>query len=226
MIKKESRSFYMSVEGINCERLYFLHLSKLINKSGNNKYNLKVKPKVESPMSYAKKNAARLSDSSKGKKLPYIHIQDIEDYYSDNQKKKFFGIIDEMREAEKTFGISYTLGYSNYTFELWMLLHVADMSYAVQNRYAYLDPINKWFNKHYTKIDEFKAEEEFCSILDEYVTIESVKQAVERAERIVRMNLEEDKKCENYRGVYFYHDNPDLSVHNVVQLIFEVCGVK
>jgi len=88
MIKKESRTFYMSVEGINCERLYFLHLAKLINAS-DSKYNLKVNPKVASPMAYAKRIAARPSDSGKGKKLPYIHIQDIEDYNSDFYRNKF-----------------------------------------------------------------------------------------------------------------------------------------
>lgn len=50
MIKKESRTFYMSVEGINCETLYFMHLAKLINESGSNRYNLKVNPKVASPI--------------------------------------------------------------------------------------------------------------------------------------------------------------------------------
>ena len=33
MIKKESRQFNISVEGINCEKMYFEHLAKLINNS-------------------------------------------------------------------------------------------------------------------------------------------------------------------------------------------------
>ena len=40
MIKKESRQFYISVEGINCEKMYFEHLAKLIN-SSDATYNLK-----------------------------------------------------------------------------------------------------------------------------------------------------------------------------------------
>ena len=43
--------------------------------------------------------------------IPFIHIQDIEDYYDDYQKSKFFDIIDEMRKAEEIFSISYELGY-------------------------------------------------------------------------------------------------------------------
>ena len=49
---------------------------------------------------------------------------------------------------------------------------------------------------------------EFQSILDEYVTLDSVKQAVKRAEKIVKMNDDEHKKKE------------------VIRLIFDVCGVK
>ena len=226
MIKKESRTFYMSVEGINCERLYFLHLAKIINESGNNKYNLKINPKVASPMQYAKRIASRPSDNKSGRKLPYIHIQDIEDYYSEFHREKFYGIIDEMRKAEKEFGMTYKLGYSNYTFELWMLLHVADMKHSVQDRHSYLVLINRRFNKNYSNIDEFKAESEFQSILNSYVTLDSVKKAIYRADKIVEMNQEEYKKKENYHGFEFYHDNPDLSVHEVVRIIFDVCDVN
>ena len=116
MTRNESRQFHMSVEGVNCERLYFEHLAKLINTSGRNKYNLKISPKAMTPMQYAKRTAYRSVDKKDGKNLPYIHIQDIEDYYDAQQRLKFCGIIDEMRTAERMFGISYRLGYSNYTF--------------------------------------------------------------------------------------------------------------
>ena len=62
MIKKESRTFYMSVEGINCETLYFMHLAKLINESGSNRYNLKVNPKVASPIGNPSAASGNLRD--------------------------------------------------------------------------------------------------------------------------------------------------------------------
>ena len=41
-------------------------------------------------MQYAKRNAHRPIEKWKGnKKLPYIHVQDIEDYYSEFHRKKF-----------------------------------------------------------------------------------------------------------------------------------------
>ena len=226
MIKKESRQFNISVEGINCEKMYFEHLAKLIN-SSDSTYNLKVAPRKMSPMQYARRNAYKpVAKRKDNKKLPYIHVQDIEDYYSEFHKNKFFGMIDEMREAEREFGISYELGYSNYTFELWMLLHVADMDYSIQDRKAYLSPINRWFHRDFADLDEFKQEAAFQEILDEFVTLDSIRHAIRRAEKIVEQNAQGRKASENYRGLTFYHDNPDVSVHEVVRLIFEVCEVK
>ena len=200
MVRKESRQFNISVEGINCEKMYFEHI--------------------------AKRNAHRPVEQRGSKKLPYIHVQDIEDFYDNSQKTKFYKVLDEMQTAEDKFGISYELGYSNYTFELWILLHVADMSHSVQNRYAYLSLINKYFNRSFTHIDDFKRADEFQRILDEFVTLDSVKSAIARAEMITAANEKDKKKREVYKGFSFCRDNPDITVHEAVKLIFDVCGVK
>ena len=222
---KESRQFHLSVEGINCETMYFEHLAKLINESEAD-YKMKLNCKMMSPISFAKRNSHRPVDKHNKKAIPYIHIQDVEDYYDDKQLAKFKKLIDDMRKAEQDYGITYKLGYSNYTFELWMLLHVRDMKHAVANRYAYLRWINNSFHKNFTVIDEYKSVDNFQEILDEYVTLESIFKAISRAEDIINNNSEEQKSKENYKGVIFYHDNPDLNVHDVVKLIFDVCGVK
>lgn len=220
--KKESRLIYMSVEGVNCERLYFEHLKKLINSSGQNKFNLAVTPRVATPLEFAKRNAYKIKDKS----IPFIHVQDIEDYNSKEHRDKFFTVIDDIRSVEERLGIEYRLGYSNYSFELWMLLHVTYMHYTVKDRYAYLAPINQHFHKHYRCLDDFKRQEEFQSILDTYVTLDSIKNAVNRANQIVVSNREQGKVHEQYRGFNFFHENPDLSVHEVVSMIFEICGIK
>ena len=231
MTKKESVQFHMSVEGKNCETLYFSHLREIINHSDRNKYNLKLNPKRMSPSAFAKRNGhlPKGGYMPKGKRkeqsLPFIHIQDIEDYYDKEQQDKFYRLIDEIRKTERDFHLDYQLGYSNYTFELWILLHVADMATPVRSREAYLAPINRYFSRNFTSLDDFKSESEFQKILDEYITLDSVFLAIERAERIVEQNKKQ-KRAENYKKVVFFHDNPDISVHDVVKLIFEVCGVK
>lgn len=194
MSRSESRQIHMSVEGKNCERLYFEHLAKLINCSDRHKYDLKISPRAMSPLQYAKRSAYKPVDKRRsGKNLPYIHIQDIEDYYDAQQKQKFYKTIDEMRRAEQIFGISYCLGYSNYTFELWMLLHAADMTAAMINRAAYLRPINQYFKREYRSLDEFKNASEFQRLLKQFITLDSVFDAVDRAERIAENNKRQGK---------------------------------
>lgn len=224
--RKESRQFNISVEGINCERLYFEHLAKLMNEAGSNKYNAKIICKKISPEQFAKRNAHRPVDKRGNKKIPYLHVQDIEDYYDEKRRKTFYNLIDELRKTEKDYGIKYELGYSNYTFELWILLHVADMKAAVSSRTAYLKLINHYFQRNYSSLDEFKSEREFSRILQEFVTLESVKKAIERAKVLVNDNKAIGKRFENYKGFQFYRDNPDLTVHEIVKLIFDICGVK
>lgn len=46
--RKESRQFNISVEGINCEKMYFEHLARLINGSGENKYNIQKLQNIDS----------------------------------------------------------------------------------------------------------------------------------------------------------------------------------
>lgn len=224
--RKESRQFNISVEGINCEKMYFDHLATLINASGDNKYNAKMNCKKSSPGSFAKRNAHLLTEKRGSKKLPYLHIQDIEDYYDEDEKKKFYNLIDEIRKTENDFGVQYELGYTNYTFELWMLLHVADMKRGVANRTAYLKPINQHFHRNYATLDQFKSEKEFQEVLYEFVTLDSVRLAVKRAEAIVAQNAAEYKKNENYKGFKFYRENPDVTVHEIIRIIFDVCGVE
>lgn len=232
MNRRESVKFCMSVEGENCEKLYFEHLARIINNSGRNKYNLKIDPKKMEPDAFAKryKHLPRGVYIPKGKKkereLPFIHIQDIEDYYNQEQLHKFQKMIAKLREAESNSNLRYLLGYSNYTFELWVLLHVTDFTSPVSDRTSYLNPINKYFSRSFVSLNEFKKESEFQKILDEYITLDSVFQAIQRAKRIVEHNKEQGNVCEEYKRFKFYHDNPDTTVHDVVQLVFEVCGVK
>ena len=107
-----------------------------------------------------------------------------------------------------------------------MLLHVADMKAPVLDRSAYLAPINRHFHRCYSSLAQFKSEDEFQGILDEYVTLDSVRLAVKRAEAITAQNKADKKKSEKYKKFCFYRDNPDVSVHEIIKIIFDVCGVK
>lgn len=59
-----------------------------------------------------------------------FHVQDIEDYHDKEQLNKFKLIVDDIEKAKKECNISsYDLAYSNYTFDLWMILHKYDLKH-------------------------------------------------------------------------------------------------
>lgn len=209
MNKRQSVKIYMSVEGDNCERLYFKHIAKIINSSGRNEYDLKIEPKKMGPYAFAKrfghlpKGGYRPKGKKKEQDLPFIHIQDIEDYYDQEQQKKFTTMIDEMRKVEREFHLTYQLGYSNYTFELWLLLHVVDFTSPVPNRTSYLNPINRYFSRDFVSLNEFKEESEFQKILDECITLDSVFQATERAKKLWNIIGNRGKSARSIRRLSF-----------------------
>lgn len=225
--RKESRKFYLSVEGVNCEKLYFQHLQKLINSFDESRYNVSfdIKPQI-SPMSMYKRIAHKPVDKVKNRPIPYIHIQDIENYQNVTLRKKFEQTIDEMVDVEKDSEAPYVLGYSNFTFELWMLLHVADMKGPVTNGYSNLSYINRCFGRNYKTLDEYKPEREFTGILSEFITMDSVKAAIVRAQALRQIHSVTKDRMVNYRGFRYFIDNPDTTVDRVVMMIFEICGIS
>ena len=126
--RKEKRVFYLSVEGVNCEKQYFEHLQKLINQSSQARYGVEfvIKAQISPKSMYKRISVLPVDRYGRNQKIPYLHIQDIEDYKNTEARRKFEGTLDDMRWVRRQSGVPYELGYSNYTFELWMLLHVTD----------------------------------------------------------------------------------------------------
>lgn len=220
---KESRTVFLSVEGKNCEVLYFEHLQKLINACPDSRFKVKfvIKPQI-GPKSMVKRIGHKPDDKDRsGKVIPYMHVQDVEDYNSAVHKEKFENLLLEIHEIEH----EYILGYSNYTFELWLLLHVTDMKAGLGNRTQYLGLINRYFHRHFSSLDEYKSEGEFKKILGDYVTLDTVKMAIKRANAIRDENYELGRKRITKHEFTFYKDNPDTTVHSVVSKIFDICGI-
>ena len=117
-MRKLTKKYYFSVEG-ETEKWYLDWLQDLINNSDASckvSFNSKVE---KDPVKYVK------GLSIQGKTTVF-HFYDYESNESDYQKQ-FEKVMDRMREAEnlgKT--IKYQFGYSNFTFDLWIVLHKAD----------------------------------------------------------------------------------------------------
>lgn len=227
ILKKERRKFFISVEGKSCEKQYFEHLQKLINECPESKYNVNfvIKAQVTPRQMLKRYGSMPIDRDAQGKPIPYMHVADIEDYHDAGFRKHFFDLLDEMRVIKKESGKAYLMGYSNLTFDLWMLLHVDDMGGTVANREKYLNPINRCFNKSFSRLNDYKDHNAFDKILKDYVSLESIRLAIFRAEAIRKWNSDNSKETFEHGGFRFYKDNPDTTVDDVIKKIFEVCGV-
>lgn len=224
---KECLQYNISVEGENCELLYFEHLKKLINECEKAKYKVNFFIRAKTPSSFAK---SRISIyTQKGKKsegyVKFFHVQDIEDYYDKEQLNKFKLIIDDIEKTKKECNISsYDLAYSNYTFDLWMILHKYDLKTPVSNRFEYCTYINKGYKTKYTKIDEYKAVAEFTKILSS-ITLDDVITAIKRGHVIHNNHINNKDHIETYKKFNFYRDNPDMTIHIIIEKILEECKI-
>jgi len=119
MKMKLSKPFYFSLEG-ETEDWYLQWLSKSINALLQAKFKSSFDRKIEkNPLSRAK-------GMSVLGKTEIFHIFDRESE-EQGHVQQFETTLRRMKDAQgigKT--IKYTLGYSNFAFDLWMVLHKAD----------------------------------------------------------------------------------------------------
>lgn len=218
-MRKESKKYYFTVEGETEER-YFKWLMKEINnyKDATQKVNFNIEV-VSNPISYAKSFH-----------LPYpivaFHITDRESA-SEDHESRFKKTLEQMYIVTKDLRnkiYKYRLGYSNLTFELWLILHRIDCFAAVNRWRDYLPLINKAFNAKFQSIKEFKREKEFNKILNT-LTLVDVIDAIERVKRITMQNERNSYRNHRYKKQSYYRENPSLSVHEIIELILKEVGI-
>lgn len=211
----ETKKYVLTVEG-ETEQLYFLWLRDKINEIESRKYNVSIIPKVQqSPRSFYKSTNAKITPVA-------FHICDVEST-SKEHIDKFENILKEMSEAKKQKNIRYQLGYSNFTFELWIALHKRDCFGSLTDRKQYLTFIQQCFNEKFISLEQYKNEQTFKRCLTK-LSIDDVKSAVKRAEKIAYQNVKDNKQLIKYSGYTYYRDNPSLSINEIVKKILSETG--
>lgn len=215
MSERRNIKYFFSVEG-ETEELYFQHLKKLIFEEEN---------RIANPVLQIEK----CSPSKCVKKISVIHpctitaVFDVEDNDADH-RKRFENTLKEMKSAEK-FGksIKYELGYSNIDFDLWIILHKKDLFGTVGSKAKYLKNINQIYGTKFEALCEYKTERNFSHILSK-ITLDDVKAAIARAEKITKQRMSEGNPIRTC-GYEWFDKNPALSVHCVIKKILSECGV-
>ena len=77
--------------------------------------------------------------------------------------------------------IVYKLEYSNFTFELWVLLHKSDCNSSMSHRSQYIKQLNRAYSVNFEDLHQYKHQDNFERILGQ-LTLDHVKNAVKRSE--------------------------------------------
>ncbi len=212
----EIRKYTLTVEG-ETEKWYFRWLQEQINHCPDRTCNVFIDARVQ-------QCPRRFIKSVNAKTTPCVtHICDVESKDPDHVRK-FQTILADMKDAHEQKRIEYRLGYSNYAFELWIVLHKQNCNGSLSHRRQYLDPINRAFGERFEDLDHYKCENAFNRCLSK-LTLDDVKAAIRRAEGIKAANKDSQKRIIHCKGYSYFEENPSLSVHEVVRTILIECGL-
>lgn len=217
--KPANDAFYFSVEG-ETEKWYLEHLKKLINAELElQKASFRIAMVITVEQN-PRKTPWRFI--SQGERIRVAHLCDYE--AGENCLTRFQTVLDNMATAAKDNNLTYCLGYSNISFDLWMILHKQNCNGSRTNNDQYLSELNAAYSTAFSSMKSYKKEDDFKKLL-QGITLSEVRKAIDRATVMQRDN-ENRYALRHYGGYAFYIDNPSLSIHERIQEIFAFCESK
>ena len=215
--RKQTLTYYFSVEG-ETEQWYLEWLETQINANENANYIVKFITKVQKdPVSFIKKLVVQ-------KKTTIWHLSDIEGS-SDEQIQTVHNTLGRLKEA-KGLGksIIYKWGYSNLSFDLWMILHKQSCNAELTDVGKYLAHINRVFDEHFESMKEYKEEANFKRCLGK-LTFPEVLTALSRAKAIMQRNERDGYQLTQFKGYKYYIHNPSLDLWQPIETILSDCDL-
>ena len=215
--RKQTLTYYFSVEG-ETEQWYLEWLEAQINANEHANYIVKFITKVQKdPVSFIKKLVVQ-------KKTTIWHLSDIEGS-SDEQIQTVHNTLGRLKDA-KGLGksIIYKWGYSNLSFDLWMILHKQNCNAELTDVGKYLTHINRVFDEHFESMKEYKEEDNYKRCLGK-LTFPEVLTALSRAKAIMQRNERDGYQLAQFKGYRYYIHNPSLDLWQPVETILSDCGL-
>lgn len=215
--RKHTLTYYFSVEG-STEKWYLEWLETQINAIDEAKYKVKFKTEVQKdPVSYAKK--LTIQD-----KITVWHLSDIEGNTPEHIQA-VEGTLSRLKDV-KTLkkSIVYKWGYSNLSFDLWMILHKQSCNAELTDVGRYLSHINRSFGEQFESMKEYKEEYNFKHCLGK-LSLPEVLSAIERARTIMQRNERDGYQLTQYKGYQYYMHNPSLDLWQPIEKILSDCGL-
>ena len=215
--RKQTLTYYFSVEG-ETEQWYLEWLEAQINANEHANYIVKFITKVEKdPVSFIKKLVVQ-------KKTTIWHLSDIEGS-SDEQIQTVHNTLGRLKEA-KDLGksIIYKWGYSNLSFDLWMILHKQSCNAELNGVDGYLSHINRAFETQFESMKKYKEESNFKHCLS-HLCLGDVVTAIGRAKNIMQRNERDGYHLTQFKGYRYHIHNPSLDLWQPIETILIDCGL-
>ena len=214
MNRKIRKNYYFSVEG-ETEKWYLKWLENQINNNDNALF------KVNFTVYIQKDPVAAIKRITSVDNIEVVHVFDFEE---PQNEEAFKNTLSSMKKAARMKKVrKYNLGYSNYSFDLWIILHKSNMRIKRTHRSDYLSDINRNFNTHFESMSKYKEETNFKRLLNS-LTLDNVINAISNAEKIEQQNMRDYKKI-SHCGYEYYRENPSLSIHKCVKEILKTVGL-
>lgn len=216
-LRKQTLTYFFSVEG-ETEKWYLDWLENQINAAPEAKYKVKIKADVQpDPVSYGKKLTVH-------SRTTVWHLSDIEGG-SREQIQGVESTISRLKDVKKLGkAITYKWGYSNLSFDLWMILHKRSCNAELANADGYLRHINSAFSASFESMKKYKEEANFKRCLGE-LSLADVKTAIDRAKNIMLRNQRDGYPLTQYKGYAYYIHNPSLDLWQPIEAMLQECGL-
>lgn len=203
---RDNITYYGSCEGQQ-EFMYFERLKRLINNSKDNvsAVNFKLYQRSGSPLATAKAafKPISLADVESLKKQSLI-ISIFDNDFKDGEFREAVKYCD--KEKIQT-------GYSNISFELWLIMHKQYFNKTVSNPKDYISELKTTY--HLLDDDDIKDEDVIKKILNQ-ISLDDVHCALDNARRLENENDACGRKFKNLKG---HHSQPSLKINEVVENI-------
>ena len=215
--RKENRTYYFSVEG-ETEKWYLEWLEAQINTNDAAKFKVKLKAEVQKdPVSYGKKLTVR-------EKTTVWHLSDIEGSTSEHIQA-VESLLSRLKDIKKLGkDIVYKWGYSNLSFDLWMILHKQTCNGELTNVDNYLSHINSAFGMKFEGLKKYKEETNFKRCLEK-LSLQDTITAISRAKTIMQRNERDGQSLTRSKGYAYYIHNPSLDLWQPIEQILIDCAL-
>lgn len=131
--------------------------------------------------------------------------------------------MDNMKRAQNLGKqIIYKSGYSNFTFDLWIILHKMDCNSSYAHRKQYITAINRGYNEKFQDMKEYKEEDNFKRCLKK-LQLSNVNDAIKRTKNIMKKNEDSGYVLHHYKGYKYYKENLSLAAWEAIEKILMDC---